>query len=181
MCKWFVSRKIYKGTGKSLTELNIIKDEYNYVNDYLIGKSIRRDTTHFIDINALRDYKVRFPEDIRGGGEWRFFARLSEYIDFKFFEGGNTYIEFHDNGLTVNNKNKLFIATERAALVLYLFERSIFKPKQIEYGVSVVKHFIKLRRYDLLEAFKSNFIEKQSSAIKYFFKIIVLFLGFKYR
>lgn len=177
--KWFVSRKIYNETKKSLTEFNKVKESYNYVDDYLIGKSIRRDTTHFIAANILKEKKIRFDEEIRGGGEWRFFAALSEQINFKFFEGGITFIEFQRDGLTLNN-NKLFIATERAALVNYLHEKNKFKAKQIEYGASAVKHFIKLKQYDLLSKFYQDFINQKNPIIKMIFNLEIFILKRKY-
>jgi len=179
--QWFVSRRVFHNTNKSLTELYIVKDSYNYLKDSLIGKCIRRDTTHILSLKILADTRIRFPEHIRGGGEWRFFAKLSEYIDFSFFEGGVTFTELQMQGLTANNiNNKLFIATERAALVIYLHERAKFKLKQIEYGASVVKHFIKLQRYDLLNEFYQDFINQKNPIIKVLFNLEIFLLKRKY-
>lgn len=160
--KWFVSRRVFHSSERSLTEVKKVKESYNYVDDYLIGKAIRRDTTHFICKKPLQEKQVLFPMHVRGGGEWRFFAKLSEYIDFKFFEGGITYTELQENGLTMHNKdNKVFIASERADLVRYLMARDKFFWKQLEFSASVIKHFIKLGEIQMLSDFWQDCIIKQ--------------------
>lgn len=138
----------------------------------MIGKSIRRDTTHFIHKSILKENKIFFPEHVRGGGEWRFFATLSEYINFKFFEGGVTYTELQENGLTMKNRDdKVFIASERADLVRYLMQKRKFFWKQLEFSASTIKHFIRLNEMDLLDSFWKDCVQKYPLWVQFILKL----------
>lgn len=140
---WCASRRIFHDSGESLTQVKKQKKSYNYLHDYLIKRNIMRDMTHFIQAKLLCDKRYR-QDAIRSGGEWRFFCKLAEMHDFLFFEGGVTYTQRLEGGLTEQNTQNLeYKIQEKMDLLSYLAAQQVYPFKQLEFGLSIAS---KLRK-----------------------------------
>lgn len=51
--------------------------EFDYIADYLMGKKIRGDKSHLIQMQAIGD--IRFSTQVRQGDEWTFFLALAKH------------------------------------------------------------------------------------------------------
>lgn len=139
-CAWFVSRRLYADTKKSITQIKKRKKMYCYIQDCLLKKYIRKDTTQFISTQALKKSAARFDENIKTGGEWRFFAQLALQYQFCFFEGGVSYGNYLADGLSAGNcGNVSYHIKEQMDLLTFLQAHELSPLKQTKVLLKLIK------------------------------------------
>ncbi|MEY2863742.1 MAG: hypothetical protein RLY58_1449 [Pseudomonadota bacterium] len=74
---WFVMNVM--GYQHALAEHTLIQMPamFDYIGDYLLGKTVRGDKSHLIAVCALAN--IRFSTAVRNGEEWTFFLQLAKY------------------------------------------------------------------------------------------------------
>ena len=98
---WLIENKFDIKNNKKLTINKTNKNKINYLWDYLITKRFTGDATHFINVK----YKnIKFSK-IKNAEEWFFFSQIKS--DFIYCDFNSVFIEYEDEGLTNNYKNKI--------------------------------------------------------------------------
>jgi hypothetical protein len=96
---WYLTRRCYKN-GAQITEAIRWEGEYDYIQDYLLGKSLFWDATHIISSILLTD--IRFPSDIKNGEEWIFFLQVARKSKIQFLSLVTTLSDWYlSDGLTL--------------------------------------------------------------------------------
>ena len=98
---WLIENKFDIKNNKKLTINKTNKNKISYLWDYLITKRFIGDATHFINVK----YKnIKFSK-IKNAEEWFFFSQIKS--DFIYCDFNSVFIEYEDEGLTNNYKNKI--------------------------------------------------------------------------
>lgn len=143
---WYLSRRINYRDNTSITAVNEVKEQYDYIKDLLFGGSIKKDATHFISTEAINEVCARFDERFRTGGEWRFFIQIGEHNPVKFFEGGVTYSDYLPGGLSeANSRNYKFRLSQQYDKYKVLEFKQLYPEKQVRLIRNVSKFAFKLR------------------------------------
>jgi len=93
---WFLSSCVEKD-GTKITRIRKY-GRLDYVNDYLFGKNICGDATHFINAKCLKN--IRFPTTIKNEGGWAFLLELSKSTEIFAYDFNSKVMEYQPDGVT---------------------------------------------------------------------------------
>jgi glycosyltransferase involved in cell wall biosynthesis len=128
--KWVVSNCVYPD-GELVSRIS----EYgrmSYLYDYMLGKRLRGDVTHFIHTSIVKS--IRFSTEIKNGQEWYFFAPLSAYADIQAADLNAKIVEYLPGGLSqakVNSENRLQVARMKIERLTPLVSKKLLCSQQL--------------------------------------------------
>ena len=126
---WFISNR-FNLSGK-ITKIKVYNITYDYLNDYLFGTNISGDVTHFIKRDCING--IFFPENVRNGSEWKFFAELSKNVIYAF-DHNSTKSGYLEKGLTNTLNNSKFKRKD-------IYDKMVFLWRHRFYG-KMFKYFL---------------------------------------
>ncbi len=114
---WYLSNKIYED-GKCVTYVEKYGRAYAYVLDYLLGSKIAGDHTACIRANSIKN--IRFPHDVKNGGEWEFFAKLGNKYKIFTYDFPSTTVRYLEDGLSKNLNTSIFLLKTKLRMLKLL-------------------------------------------------------------
>ena len=111
---WFLSGCVEKD-GTKITRIRKYGRLY-YVNDYLFGKNICGDATHFINAKCLKN--IRFSKTIKQAEEWIFFLQLSKGTEIFAYDFNSKFMEYLPDGCTEQKLTKQKLTKEELPIHL---------------------------------------------------------------
>lgn len=114
---WYLSNKVYK-SGKKSTFVKKYNIAYSYTLDYLLGTKIDGDCTDCIKLEAIG--AIRFPTDVKNGGEWEFFSNLGVNHKIFTYDFPSITIEYLDSGLSNNLNTTIFLLKTKLRMIRLL-------------------------------------------------------------
>lgn len=81
---------------------------FNFNVDVLTFGKIKGDVVHFLHKTIVQN--VVFPERIKNGGDWEFFARIAKYHNTLFINKVLKIVEYTPTGLTTDKINRPWLS-----------------------------------------------------------------------
>lgn len=140
---------------KSLLNIKVQKPIYHYVKDYLTRKCLSGDGTHYINPKIMQD--LRFNDSVRTGGEWQFFAKLSNKSPINYINKGSLLANYLEDGLTkLNKSNLVFQAQQTKAVYDCVCEHGLGNKEKMRFAVSHIKSLVKNNQAEKASVFIKN-------------------------